>query len=53
MLTNHKNFIIPPECGFAVWFYDKYKFAEFSEPIIESFVKDISQAKKIETWNLD
>ena len=53
MLTNHKNIIIPPECGFAIWFYDKYKSAVFSDTVAESFVKDLSSARKIETWNLD
>jgi Sulfotransferase family len=53
MLTNHKNIVIPPECGFAVWFYDKYKAADFSGSVFGSFVKDLSGAKKIETWNLD
>lgn len=54
MLTNHKNIVIPPECGFAVWFYDKYsRYDVFSELIIERFVEDLASAKKIETWNLD
>jgi hypothetical protein len=53
MLTNHQNIVIPPECGFAVWFYEKYKFAIFSETLVESFIKDLSTAKKIETWDLD
>lgn len=53
MLTNHKNIVIPPECGFAIWLYDKYKSAIFSVAVVESFVKDLSIAKKIETWHLD
>ena len=53
MLTNHKNIVIPPECGFAVWFYDKYKSEVFSETVIRNFVEDLSTARKIETWNLD
>lgn len=53
MLTNHKNIVIPPECGFAVWLYDKYKSCDFSASVIENFVNDLSTARKIETWNLD
>lgn len=53
MLTNHKNIVIPPECGFAIWFYQKYKPETFSKPVIKSFVEDLSTARKIETWNLD
>lgn len=53
MLTNHQNIVIPPECGFAVWFYDKYRELVFSEKVIDLFVQDVLTARKIETWNLD
>lgn len=53
MLTNHRNIIIPPECGFAVWFYEKYHSSHFDEAVIAAFVRDLSTARKIETWNLD
>lgn len=53
MLTNHRNIVIPPECGFAVWFYDKYRGLVFSEQVIDLFVQDVFKARKIETWNLD
>jgi len=53
MLNNHQNIIVPPECGFAVWFYEKYHAIRFSESIIDSFVQDVSVARKIETWKLD
>jgi hypothetical protein len=53
MLANHKNIIIPPECGFAVWFYEKYRSDVFSKTVVDEFVRDISTARKIETWNLD
>lgn len=45
--------MIPPECGFAVWLYERYKSADFSRSVVEDFIKDLSAAKKIETWNLD
>lgn len=53
MLTNHKNIVIPPECGFAVWLYDKYRSADFSESVAKAFVGELSHTRKIETWNLD
>lgn len=53
MLTNHKNIVIPPECGFAVWFHAKYQSLAFSKTVVDEFVRDISTARKIETWNLD
>lgn len=57
MLNNHKNIIIPPECGFAIWWYDKYKNWSAAdcenEASITSFISDLSVSKKIETWNLD
>jgi hypothetical protein len=53
MLTNHQNIVIPPECGFAVWFYEKYHSLHFSENEISAFIQDLSGARKIETWNLD
>lgn len=53
MLTNHRNIIIPPECGFAVWFYEKYHSLHFDAAAIAAFVGDLSTARKIETWNLD
>lgn len=54
MLTNHKNIVIPPEAGFAVWLYDKYSRYDFSsKAIVINFVRDLTYTKKIETWNLD
>ena len=53
MLNNHKNIVIPPECGFAIWFYEKYANTIINESIIREFIKDISTARKIETWGLN
>lgn len=57
MLHNHINIIIPPECGFAVWWYDKYKNWNKDyikkNKILDSFMKDFKSSKKIETWELD
>ncbi len=53
MLTNHKDIVIPPECGFMLWLYDAYQAATFNPVTIRNFVNDLQKAKKIETWNLD
>src|SRR3972149_1986006 len=57
MLNNHRNIVVPPECGFAVWWYAKYK--DWSKDscqghhCLDRFLKDLMTSKKIETWNLD
>lgn len=57
MLNSHKNIIIPPECGFAVWWYKKYchwnaKFLH-DHNLLTVFLEDFRSSRKIETWNLD
>jgi hypothetical protein len=55
MLTCHREIVIPPECGFAVWLYDKY--CDWSPngatARIEEILADVIQCRKFETWNLD
>lgn len=57
MLTNHSDICIPPECGFIQWWFNKYgnwtKSDTQNKIKVESFITDLSQSKKIETWNLD
>lgn len=57
MLNNHKNIVVPPECGFAVWWYDNYKnwnqHLSQNKQHVESFIHDLSTSRKVETWNLD
>jgi len=57
MLTCHRNIVIPPECGFAVWLYDKYKHWEQlekdSDSLLMGFIHDLMYCRKIETWNLE
>ena len=54
MLTCHRNIVIPPECSFAIWWYEKYKgWAECSESHILGFMQDLMQSKKIETWQIN
>ena len=57
MLNNHRNIVIPPECGFAVWWYEKYQHwdarsSQDSEKLA-TFIHDLMTSRKIDTWNLD
>lgn len=53
MLTCHHSIAIPPECGFAVWWYEKYKeWDGFSDSELLEFMQDLMQSKKIETWQI-
>jgi len=54
MLTCHRNIVIPPECGFVIWWYDKYKNwnSDFTEQQLEEYLDDLFYSKKIETWHL-
>jgi hypothetical protein len=49
MLTCHRNIVIPPECGFAVWLYPNYKTWDAEKRHL--FAHDVLQCRKIETWN--
>jgi len=57
MLTCHRNIVIPPECGFAVWLYDKYghweKLEKYSNSLLMGFIRDLMCCRKIETWNVE
>jgi Sulfotransferase family len=53
MLNNHKHIVIPPECGFAVWYYKKYQEILITTSSIQDFLADLALARKIETWELD
>jgi len=55
MLTCHRNIVIPPECGFAVWWYQKYRNwnSESVKQNLDAFLDDLFGSKKIETWNLN
>lgn len=53
MLTCHRNIMIPPECGFAVWWYQKYReWGEASYSHLLGFIRDLMQSRKIETWQI-
>ena len=57
MLHNHSNIVVPPECGFAVWWHEKYQnwdSSAYSAPnTLGQFLQDLNTSKKIETWDLD
>jgi hypothetical protein len=56
MLTSHPFIVVPPECGFIIWWLEKYRdwnaAAADSERAVD-FVADLARSKKIETWDLD
>ncbi|RNC83671.1 MAG: sulfotransferase [Balneola sp.] len=59
MLTEHKSMIIPPECGFIQWWFDKYQ--DWSDQLSDihyerkvlQYVEDLKTSRKIETWDFD
>lgn len=56
MVTSHSAIVIPPECGFAIWWHEKYRdwqSADAISPRAGEFVSDLLQSKKIETWELN
>lgn len=57
MLNNHENIVIPPECGFMVWWYDKYadwnSSYSHNEHYLNAFLEDLSASRKIETWSMN
>jgi hypothetical protein len=57
MISSHSKISIPPESGFLVWWYEKYKDwskqDSSDEAKIDKYLADLKTSKKIETWNLD
>ncbi len=54
MLNNHPLISVPPECGFAVWLYEKYKAENFlDKSIVRNFIADVVKSRKFETWGID
>lgn len=56
MLTCHRNIVVPPECGFAVWWAHKYigykKQDWSSKALLSDCLEDILSSRKIEYWGL-
>ena len=55
LLTSHSKVHIPPECGFMLWWHQKYQKwdVDFSKTHLSNFLDDLFAAKKFEFWNLD
>lgn len=53
MLNAHPRITVPPECGFALWFAEKYTHClPFSSVTYSLYVKDVIKSKKFETWGI-
>lgn len=53
MLTCHQDLLVTPECGFAAWFYEKYKNKDPQDPAtIHQYANDVAGAKKFDTWEI-
>jgi len=53
MVANHSNIVVPPECGFAVWLYLKYKaWKPKTAQAYKHLLRDIIRCRKFETWGL-
>jgi len=52
MLNSQKSIVIPPECGFIQWWFDRYRNWNSRSNLAE-FIEDLKTSKKIETWELD
>lgn len=53
MLNSHSSVTVPPESGFALWYAEKYSGLDvYNQKVYASFVDDVVQAKKFETWGV-
>lgn len=56
-LACHPGLVVPPECGFAVWWKKRYGGwaggGEAGDALLETFVRDLMTSRKIETWKID
>lgn len=56
MLTCHRRIVIPPECGFAVWYRERYEgwpdLCRREPDLLARFADDVLAARKFETWGL-
>ena len=53
MLNANRNITVPPECGFALWFAQKYYKSEYNSVLYSQFAHDVYMSKKFETWGID
>ena len=53
MLNNHPQITVPPECGFALWWAEKYQnMTTYNNSVYLEFAKDVFKSKKFETWGI-
>lgn len=53
MLNRHSEIVVPPECGYILWYHEAYESADFLAPsVLKAFVSDVFKARKFETWEL-
>lgn len=53
MMNAHPRILVPPECGFCVWLYDKYSEWTFEpDELLSAFLDDLFRVKKFETWGI-
>lgn len=56
MLGSNPNIIVPPECGYIEWWYEKYKQwnkTNVNKNYVRTYINDLRQSRKIETWKLN
>lgn len=56
ILNTNREIVCPPESGFLHWLFEKYKdwnHQDTNSERLSSFLKELSNAKKMNTWRLD
>ncbi len=55
VINAHQNILIPPEAGFAIWLYEKYKDWEvqYLYSKLDQYLEDLFKVKKFDTWELE
>lgn len=55
MLNMHSQVVVPPEGGFLLWLYPKYKNwspKDLNSVSVKAFVDEVLETKKFETWKM-
>lgn len=54
MLNRHPGVVVPPECGYITWLYEKYKNfgCAGADNSLSEFIEDVVSSKKFETWDV-
>lgn len=55
LMTSHTKIHVPPECGFIIWWLEKY--SNWAQPVssklLDEFVDDLFSSRKVEFWKMD